>query len=165
MGSKLSGLRKKLSEENIKFIVSSAKKGSSRRSIARALDMHPNIWKRRPDIEEIYQKGLDELRDEIASKSIKSDDYRDRAMLFSRLNILSEPIYIDKIDSIASLQKAMGHVLVAFSGGKINPEQLNSFTKSCAQLSQLYFDQNVQAQLDELKEQLKHKVNVVNDYA
>ena len=164
MGSKLSGARRRLTSTDKKFIIEQASKGTSRNSISVDLKMSNNIWKRRPELEELYQQGLDHLRNKIAKEAIDSGDYRDRAMLFNRLSILSEPIEVKPINSIEDLQKAMGEVLVSFANGKITSEQLNSFTKSCAQLSQLYFDQSIQVQLDELKADLANKQPLEQDF-
>lgn len=145
-----------MSKTRLQQIEDLAALGQSRRSISRALGASKNLFSN-PKAEDAYQIGLDKLRDRIAKESIQSGDFRDRALLFNRLNILAEPLPVDEIKDIDSLERAMGRAMAAFLAGKINTETLNTFTKSAAQLAQLFFDTNVKKELDELKELLQEK--------
>ncbi len=166
MGSSKSGTYKPkdVMKAQCESITTYASEGKSRRSISIMLQLSNNVFLRDEKAESAFQDGLALLRDQVSKTVIASKDYRDRAKLFDRLCVLAEPIDMPDIKSIEDLQKAMSNILKAFASGSINSEQLNSFTKSAAQLSQLYFDQSVQAQLDELKAELATKADVEEEY-
>ncbi len=167
MGSAKSGTYKPAQTKKIQLeeITNLASEGKSRRSISNLLSLSNNVFARDQKCEDAYLDGLAILRDKVASATIASKDYRDRALLFNRLSVLAEPIEMPEIKSIEDLQKAMTNVLVSFAQGKVTETQLNSFTKASAQLSQLYFDQSIQSQLDLLKEELSHKEDRQEEYS
>ena len=150
-----SGRHRNLTLKERNIITREASKGTSRNSLTKSLSMSRNAFARSADLEQLYQDGLNKIRDKIAKESINSGDYRDRALLFDRLSILSEPLKMPKITCIEDIQKAMATALTAYGEGKITSNQLNTFTKACTTLSQLYFDQDVQKQLEEIKQQLE----------
>ncbi len=157
--------KKPFTKKEIDFIIEAASQGKTRRTIAGAIGRDISLFSKNALPETYFQQGLDLLRDKIASEIIESNDYRDRALLANRLNIFAPNLDLKEIETIDQLKAAMGDMLVEFAKGKITTEVLNAFNKGAAQLSQLFFDQSVQAELDELREMLNQKQDKTEDYA
>ena len=135
-------------------IVKMASQGATKASILKEVGRAKNSFQKHKEMIEAYEEGLDKVRNKIAKESIESGDYRDRALLFERLGILTNPVLIEDIKSIDDAKLAMGKVLNAYAGGKLTASQFNNLTKGIERTAQLFFDADVVAELEALKEQL-----------
>ncbi len=164
MADKRAEIRKPLSKKERDYIVKCASRSVAKGSILIALNRNKNTFALNPDAKAAYDEGMDLLRDRVSKTIIKSDDYRDRAILANRLSLFTNKIDIKSIKSIDELKTAMSDMLIHFAKGHITSETLNTFNKGAAQLAQLYFDQNIQAELDELRDAINSKQDKSSEF-
>ena len=139
----------------LKSIRELASKGINQIQISRKLLIHKNAFNKHKEVYDAFMGGRDDMALATCEKILESDDYRHHNLVAQKMNLFAVELEIPEIKDIPSLIAVQGLMLREFASGNLSPETMNTFAKSASLLGQSYFDANVQAQLDELKVQIK----------